>query len=611
MENQGYTDEELLRLLKDNLEEGAAALLEAYSGLVCWVCSRRLSDPEDVKECVNDTFAGFCREWTRFDQEKGTLKNYLCLLADRQALSRYRKNQRYSQAEGRAREQERVLPDVQEYTDLEEAIQQLKPVDQEIIRQKYFGGLNFHEIAARLDFPYETVKKRNQRALKKLLKILLIGGLLLGLLAGCAALLYHYFQFREGSGVNWELALPQYQLTSSPPSCEADGLRFSLMDMEYQDGELHATLLVEPTAEIASDQEERHFQELLGFYTMGCYVNDTALPPQKERYSEDIYLDAYTIQRDLFFQWEPEEQAEALAFTFSLQPSEENGEPAVWMLSGSEVGQPIEYTMQGPTPSFEVELQKTDLYTDPHDLGQVVEHELGSLLLMKPQRVSDKVLFSLYPLQKPEQLEFSSLLVSHFLGLGSWEKQDVYLTDAQGSRQAAESVFGRDFQEEVQIYFLSVKEGTYTLHIPYLCWQGSGADTIVRAPLPDPGERLPLEQEVALPAGGTVRFTGIYCEWYQEELRDLDIDGAGWTTRIETYRDYFLEVALEGEDDSLRLCAVQLQDTGPGAVHSISTEQGERLRFHEGEQPSELCFTVSSAVYVQPEEVAVPVYIGP
>ena len=61
MENQGYTDEELLRLLKDNLEEGAAALLEAYSGLVCWVCSRRLSDPEDVKECVNDTFAGFCR----------------------------------------------------------------------------------------------------------------------------------------------------------------------------------------------------------------------------------------------------------------------------------------------------------------------------------------------------------------------------------------------------------------------------------------------------------------------------------------------------------------------------------------------------------------------
>ena len=104
MGSQPYTEEELLRLLGENLEEGAAALLETYSGLVCWVCSRRLPDPEDVKECVNDTFAGFCREWTRFDPEKGSLKNYLCMLADRRALDRYRKNQRQSRAEERARE---------------------------------------------------------------------------------------------------------------------------------------------------------------------------------------------------------------------------------------------------------------------------------------------------------------------------------------------------------------------------------------------------------------------------------------------------------------------------------------------------------------------------
>ena len=76
MGSQPYTEEELLRLLGENLEEGSAALLETYSGLVCWVCSRRLPDPEDVKECVNDTFAAV--SYTHLD----VYKRQLLLRAD-------------------------------------------------------------------------------------------------------------------------------------------------------------------------------------------------------------------------------------------------------------------------------------------------------------------------------------------------------------------------------------------------------------------------------------------------------------------------------------------------------------------------------------------------
>ena len=52
--------------------------------------------------------------------------------------------------------------------DLEEAIASLKPEEAELIRMKYFDGMTIREIAASLNLPYETVKKRHQRSLHKL-----------------------------------------------------------------------------------------------------------------------------------------------------------------------------------------------------------------------------------------------------------------------------------------------------------------------------------------------------------------------------------------------------------------------------------------------------------
>ena len=76
-----YTDNELLKLLKKDREEGTAALLEQYTGLLWSVCARRLSNPEDIKECVNATFAEFCVNLEKYRPEKGTLKSYLCVMA--------------------------------------------------------------------------------------------------------------------------------------------------------------------------------------------------------------------------------------------------------------------------------------------------------------------------------------------------------------------------------------------------------------------------------------------------------------------------------------------------------------------------------------------------
>ncbi len=611
MEQHPFTEEELLRLLEEDLEEGARALWDTYSGLVCWVCGRRLPDPEDVKECVNDTFAEFCRDWRRFDPEKGSLKNYLCLLADRRALDRYRKNQNRERAEAKAREQEAPAAEPLEYQDLEEALAQLDPVDQEILRKKYYGGLSFREIAGQLGLPHETVKKRNQRALKKLLQILAIG-LLLGLLAGCAALVYRYFQFREGSGVHWDLELPQYQLAEAPPSCEADGIRFTLADMEYQDGQLRATIVYQSLREVESEAGWLRFQELPSFYFREAYADGVRLSlPEGGYYSSSTELARDKKQTDLFFRWQPQEETEEISFRFSLCPSQEDGEPAVWTISSGGTGRE-DYRMQGPTPAFDVTLRKTEVYTDPRELGQVLEHGTGSLLLREPETAAGDVWLSLYPLEGPEGVNLSYLLTYHALGLGDFPREAAYLTDSRGNRREADRVEGQDFQGESRLYFPDLEAGAYTLHLPYLCWEGDGSETEISVPVPEPGEWLPLDETVELATGASVRFTGIRCQLAQEEVWDFDYSvSPDPVRRVNQYRDYYLEVELLDGSGPLRLCAVQLLENSSYPRSSLATSEGLRIRTWAEEEGTSLLLRVGTDVYVQEEEVTAAVTVEP
>ena len=87
MEDSQLLQEQILTLLQEDRERGAQLLLETYTPLLWSVCQRRLSDPEDIKECVNDVFTGFCMNADRFDPEQSSLKNYLAMLADRKAIS--------------------------------------------------------------------------------------------------------------------------------------------------------------------------------------------------------------------------------------------------------------------------------------------------------------------------------------------------------------------------------------------------------------------------------------------------------------------------------------------------------------------------------------------
>ena len=102
MDRIEYTEENLLSLLARDREAGAEAAWEMYGGLVWRVCARRLQNIEDVKECVNSTFADFCMRWEQYDPAKGTFRNYICTIADRKAVECYRRNAIRQRAEEKA-----------------------------------------------------------------------------------------------------------------------------------------------------------------------------------------------------------------------------------------------------------------------------------------------------------------------------------------------------------------------------------------------------------------------------------------------------------------------------------------------------------------------------
>lgn len=200
------SDKELMALLERSPQEGTEELFRRYAGLVWSVAEKHLDNPEDIKECVNDTFLEFYLHRERFQPEKGSLKTWLAAIARNLAVSRFRKNAASDAEEWKEDTvpQQDPFDNIEKKMDLEQALEALPREDAEIIRMKYYGGMTVEEIAASLGLPFETVKKRHQRSLKKMKRMLTLGLIITfaaALLAACAYLVLRYFGIVPGYGV--------------------------------------------------------------------------------------------------------------------------------------------------------------------------------------------------------------------------------------------------------------------------------------------------------------------------------------------------------------------------------------------------------------------------
>ena len=159
-------DRELLGLLENDPGLGMLALIEQYTDLLSYVVSLRLRSPQDIQECVQDTFTDFYLSRKNFDPEKGGLSAYLVAIARHKAFYRCREIQKARELAQAAEVPENPIG-MEDRAVLEQALSQLTDSDARLLRLKYYEGYTAKEIGEILGISHEAVKKRIQRALKK------------------------------------------------------------------------------------------------------------------------------------------------------------------------------------------------------------------------------------------------------------------------------------------------------------------------------------------------------------------------------------------------------------------------------------------------------------
>lgn len=183
-----YTDKYLLELLNTNREKAAELFVKEFSVLLSGICARNLSNPEDISECVNDTFAEFFLNPGKYNPSKGSIKNYLCKIAEHKSIDLFRKNCHRIELEKELslKSKEDIYEQkyqTKENEQLSEALDQLPPLDQQILKMHYYEEKSYKEISEELGMSYEKVRKRGLRGKKKLLMLLLLALLVFGITA--------------------------------------------------------------------------------------------------------------------------------------------------------------------------------------------------------------------------------------------------------------------------------------------------------------------------------------------------------------------------------------------------------------------------------------------
>jgi RNA polymerase sigma-70 factor (ECF subfamily) len=171
-----YADDiELMRRIADRDQQALWELYQEYGKAVYSLAYRVLGNTIFAEEVTQDTFLKVWHQTTRWDSEKGKLKNWLLTIAQFTAIDRLRK-------EGR---QPTVHPDPIEDTDeslltarnqvpwqddsvLRMLVMQLPQQQSSLIELAFFQGLSHGEIAETLHMPLGTVKTRLRAGLQRL-----------------------------------------------------------------------------------------------------------------------------------------------------------------------------------------------------------------------------------------------------------------------------------------------------------------------------------------------------------------------------------------------------------------------------------------------------------
>lgn len=171
------SDKELIELLKQNPEQGLAAVVIRYTAYVLKIARTKLNDVcthEDIEEIVSDVFFRFYQQGQKCGFEIRSLRAYISLIAERLCVDVFRQQIRHEDPVPLENAADKLVSeeDSGDYDILAEKIKQLGEPDISIFIRKYFYGQKTAEIARELHMKPNTVDKRISRGLVKLRKLM-------------------------------------------------------------------------------------------------------------------------------------------------------------------------------------------------------------------------------------------------------------------------------------------------------------------------------------------------------------------------------------------------------------------------------------------------------
>ncbi|SAL66137.1 sigma-24 (FecI-like) [Caballeronia arvi] len=156
-------------------ENAFAELYRATSPRVFGVIVRMIHDRGEAEDLLQEVFATAWRRADTFDPERGSAMTWLTTLARNRTIDRMRQHRDELLGENDAPEivDESPTPAVaaesnEERRRLEQCLDRLEPQQKRVIREAFFTGATYGELAQRLAVPLGTMKSWIRRSLMQL-----------------------------------------------------------------------------------------------------------------------------------------------------------------------------------------------------------------------------------------------------------------------------------------------------------------------------------------------------------------------------------------------------------------------------------------------------------
>ena len=171
--------DELNRLLQQagrNDQKAFAELYRRTSSKLFGVCLRMLHDRGEAEEVLQETYTTVWRRAASFDSAKASAITWLVTLSRNKAIDRLRQH-REETLDDPAKLNETVddqptpaagAETSQEYRRLQQCLEELEPQQQSSVREAFFTGATYNELAARCKVPLGTMKSWIRRSLMQL-----------------------------------------------------------------------------------------------------------------------------------------------------------------------------------------------------------------------------------------------------------------------------------------------------------------------------------------------------------------------------------------------------------------------------------------------------------